>query len=214
MLNNISCNSHKDTADEDITFLLDLDNSTVLNKEVALIIDEQSNITLQKDGTISISIVLSKTFLGLANALLQTDMLDDVAINVIYFYILEELLPGLDFVDLSKALSILEVTFGMEIKGLDADDLILETAIKEFVQTGKIPSGLKLPPQLNIVFTSEYYIEKVHSQYSGDYVGVYVGKHHKNGEPFIIMDLKESEEGQILTLTNEMLQLHIEAVSK
>lgn len=213
LLCSMACSSpQKRFMEEDTVFIIDLKKSSLYDNNLTFFLDKDSKVTLKKNGMIDISIKLNRVLLGTANLFLATNLVSDVQLKDVYLDIVEELLPGIHVSDLSNVIEVLKSTLGIKLKGLDIEDETLQAAVKEFVETKKIPSNLRLPKEIELSIINKYYIVDVCSEHSGCFSGVFIGPHTKGGEPFFIMDLKEDEQGKKVRFHNEMVKLYIEAV--
>lgn len=206
-----ACAPKQRVVKEDEVFFLDLKQSSLQGFTLDLFLDKSSNITLRKDGTATI-LVKSRPGIGdFVTFMLSLNAMNTIEIEPVFLELGKEYFPGFDLSNYGKILELLESTLNLSLN-LEANDPTLQSVFSEFANTRKIPKDLKLPDVLELTYNAEYYIKDVYSKYSGKFTGVYMGKHEKNSEPFVIMDLITHEDGTVkLNFSNDMIKLYLNA---
>ncbi len=206
----LGCTPKRNVMDETTVFKLDLKNSSVLDMDLSMLLDEDSGIILGKDGIATIRLKVNKKLSMLVNVALISGIMEDFQIDRIFFDIVEELFPGLNLAEVASIIGTFDKALGVKIKGIDENDEVFKQALATLRATGELPSSLVLPEELEVEISAEYYIQDVYSQYTGRYTGIYMGKHHPRGEPFIIMDMKKDKDNNILlSYSNDTILLYL-----
>jgi hypothetical protein len=209
----ISCSKR---VKQDTTYYIDTKKSSIMGSSTKVFLDPDSKIVLRKDGTATIFIKTSKALGGLLNFALSQGLASDFDLQPIIDGIVMDFLPGFTLEDSRLSLNLLKSTLNLSIVGLDPDDPSVTAIFDSIAATGKVPSNVTLPDGLGFEYNAEYRIKKVTSEYSGEYIGVFMGEQHKNGEPYVMMTLQnqtDSDKKQ-LYYRNEMLDITLIAKEK
>lgn len=188
-----SCEKEKEYPDrrileKDTVFSIDLLGSSVKNIPL-MFLKRDSNVTLRKDGTGSLTLNVNDGVMALLNTVLEDANIGDVDLGV-YLDMGYEYLPGLNLSDLTGTIRILKGTLGLTLLGVSPDDTAMQAFFGTVGETDKLPSSITLPENFGLQIDAPYYIKDVTSEYSGiTYTGVYMGNHHEDGEPFFFMDI-------------------------
>lgn len=200
----VACNR---TVKADTVYYIDTKESKIMNIPLTLILDKESNITLRKDGTASVSIKTSAAFAGALNLMLSNEAVSDFDLQPIIEGMAMDFFPGFTLEDMQFTFNLLKHSLNLSIVGLDPSDPNVKAIFDEIAETGKVPSNITLPQGIGIEYNAEYRIEKVTSEFSGEYTGIFMGKQHKNGEPYIMMTLRQQKDSdkQEIYFRNEMI---------
>ena len=199
--------------EEDTIFYIDRKNSSIKGIALNLLLNKNSCITLRKDGTATIHIRLMDGMGSALNYIAGDGALDDVEVEPVFFDLAEEYFPGFSVYDLPGTFQLLENALGLTLFGIDFEDPSIKDTFETLAETGKLPSTIELPDELGLEYNADYYIKDEYSKYSGKYTGVFMGAHHKNSQPFVLMDYKEnSKNGKVqLSWINDIIDLKIYA---
>lgn len=204
---------NRQLVEEDTVFTIDRTKSYLKDFEFEAILTEESKITLRKDGTASLTLMVNSVALQLgAGFVAQGDFsIDPTVLNMIYAY-----LPGLDLHNLPKSFEIFKGCLGISFIGLNPENKGIQAIFKALADGTPVPSGTKItiPERVGLELNANYYIKEFTSSYSGvKYTGVYWGNHDADGEAFIMMELwpDEATGGQKLIVDAPLMNIHIEA---
>ena len=202
------CNEKNSYLDEDVIFYLDRANSSISGIPLNLALDNTSNITLTKDGIATIYIKPYNL-----NALLSLGLFDLEGVNIepIMEEWIRDLFPGIDLADLPKTVRILKNSMGIELKNLDYNDPATQAMFASIEETGNIPANFTLPEDFAIVYSGPYITRDLISHEGKPMTGVYIGKHHKDTQPYLIMTITADEETgkRQITFVNEIIFVNI-----
>lgn len=206
-----SCKPKQRVMEEDTVFYIDLENTKVKNKKLNLFLDEESNITLTSDGKASINIKADKALSGYVYLALRSGAVDDLEIEPVFLDLGAEYFPGFDLHNMEKTFQLLDNALNLKLVGFDFSNPDTQAAFSEFADTGKIPTDFVLPNDLEIVYSADYYIKDITSEYSNKtFTGIFMGQHTENGEPFIMMDLITDDDGKThISYNNDMVMLKL-----
>ncbi len=197
--------------EEDTSFAIILTESSIMGLPFNLFIDRSSSIVLRTDGTATITIKTTRALSGLANTLLSQGLAGEFLITPFVEMALEYI-PGFSLIDMQSTFGLVQTLLGLTLVGFDWTDPEIEELFNTIHETGKLPAELRIPNSLTLEYTANYYIKDVASPYSGAYSGIYMGDHASNGEPFILMDLREDDNGdKKINLRIELVKLIVNA---
>ncbi|MFA5449125.1 MAG: hypothetical protein WC292_01620 [Clostridia bacterium] len=212
--------------EEDTMFYVDFGTSKIKDNPLGLasIFFEQSEsyILLRADGTATIKLLtkpvggvlgLPQIQEALAGATFSETEIDTF-VNMIYGY-----LPGADFTDLDTVQTSFQSTLGLTLIGLDGDNEQVQNLFTSIVNDKALPSEINLPSdlRLGIEVTGEYYIKDVYSEHTDTtHTGVFMGKHHEDGEAFLLMTLTENPETNVqrVQVMYRAMKLELNAYTK
>lgn len=206
----ISCNKR---VKEDTVYYVDRKESSIMGVSTTLLLDEESHIVLRKDGTAKVFLKTSESLGGILNYALSKGLASDYDLQPIIDGMVRDFFPGFTLEDMRLSLNLLKNSLNLTLVGLDPDDPGVAAIFQSIAETGKLPTSVTLPNGLGIEYNSEYSIERLNSEYSGEYIGIFMGAHRKNGEPYVIMTLQNqtgSDKKQIF-YRNEMLNISLVA---
>lgn len=198
-----------DRVKEDTTYYIDTKASKIMGASTQLFLDTESKIVLRKDGTATIFIRTSEALGGILNYAISQGLVSDFDLQPIIDGIVRDFFPGFSLEDVGLTLTLLKNSLNVTLLGLNPDDPSVTQIFNSIAETGKLPSNVTLPNGLGFEYNAKYSIKKVSSEYTGDYNAIYMGEYRKNGEPYIMMTLKnqaDSDKKQIY-LRNEILDL-------
>ncbi|HRU84193.1 MAG TPA: hypothetical protein P5058_02290 [Eubacteriales bacterium] len=193
------CSKH---VKEDTVYYIDLENSSIWHFGLLPFLDPASSITLRKDGTLTIKLILSQGAVDLVNGLLPPDFFAGLDLSSAFETMICYMFPGLDVNDALGLFTIAREKVGLNVHGLD-------DIAGYITENGRFPDNFVLPSDVYIEYTDEYYIEKVKSPYSGEYTGIFVGE-SDGTEPFLIMT--QSKDRSKLRMRVEFIKIELNAV--
>lgn len=171
--------------ESDTVYNIVLKESSVQDLPLNMILDESSKITLRSDGTATVFLKSVRIDRILEFAF---DNFDIGSLNLTEFVqIATQYFPGFSVSDMEKSLEMLKANMGLELKGFDFTDPETDALFAEIAQTMTLPRNAKYPENLIIEYSQNYYIKEVFSETKGSYMGVFMGNHEENGEPYLIM---------------------------
>lgn len=196
---------------EDTVYYIDLKESKIMDVATTLLLDEESHIVLRKDGTAKVFLKTSESLGGILNYALSKGLASDFDLQPIIDGMVRDFFPGFTLEDMRLSLNLLKNSLHLTLVGLDPNDPGVAAIFQAISETGKLPDSVTLPNGLGIEYNSEYRIEKVTSKYSGEYTGIFMGDHHKNGEPYVMMTLQDQadRDRKQIFYRNEMLNISI-----
>lgn len=198
--------------EEDTVFAIDLQNSTIMGLPFNLFIDDDSNITINKNGTATVTFLTTRALRSIFNIALSQGLTDTLNLSP-FIEMAFEYIPGFSLENMTNTINSLTAWLGLSLMGFDWTDPEVEEMFIAIGETGTLPEGLKLPAQLTLQYSANYYIQEVVSPYTGTYTGVYLGKHQENGEPFVFFDMRENEQGtKLINWKWEVLKLDVNAI--
>jgi len=200
-----------DTLDKDYSFSFDVVNTSVWGiPGIPILFDnEQSGLTLTKDGTATITIMLNSgaSSLGSLIDLSAVSNLDLASMANTYA---APILPWFDIKDLKGTLPYLKDSLGGELI-LDFDDPDTQKLVESIQTTGRINEDFVIPKVFGLRYSGKYTIKTLVSEVTGkEYKAVYLDKFSDGGEPYLIITLTENEEGALCAeLAVEFLKLRM-----
>ncbi|HHU42789.1 MAG: hypothetical protein WCS45_06085 [Clostridia bacterium] len=199
--------------DKDKVFLISIKESKIRGFPFNLVVDKSSNITLRKDGIATLHIKLIDGLGALLGFILPEGALDDVYLDPVFVRMAEEYFPGFSVYDLEATMGLLERSLGLKLLGLDYEDPYIQDLFINLAENGRLPSVLKIPDGLGLEYNANYYIKDMYSNSAQKFTGIFMGKHHKDSEPFVVMDYRKTPDGKgRITWINEIIDLEIYAV--
>lgn len=199
-----SCNSNN-AVSEDTIWYLDTLNSSILGVSFDFFVDENSYIILRKDGTATISIKAKSNLHYIINYLLDSEPVKNFDLRSVTDGMAPEYFPGFSLYDMKASFDLLTKSIGVTFTGIDFEDPDIAAMFSEVAESGRIPSNLKIPEGIGVEYNANYHIKEVFSEYTGKYSAVYMGEHHPDGEPFIMMTM--SEDASEISLRIEMIKM-------
>lgn len=126
---------------------------------------------------------------------------------------LQNMIPGLDYQDFEKALSILKKAFGVNVEGIDFEkEAVRKTAI-ELAETGRIVLSDPdiLENHVVLTWSGQYRLQDVTSKLTGEtYTAIYINAAIDEGEPYMRYTYTETEDDQTVRLTVDVANVVIE----
>ena len=187
---------------EDKTFYLDKFDINLMGFELNPIqlnfLDlNNSFITLRANGTFTLKLAINNNMISVINSMIKGLNTSEMDINTFAEQYLYTFFPGFVLTDIPTSLNFLRNSLGAQFIGIDYESpemMSLLTALAE----GRLPESISLPANLAIQLDTVYEIVNVHSEYTGDYTGIYVGNwdHEESYEPYLILTMYENESGQ------------------
>ncbi len=175
-------------------FSFDTLNSNVKGIPVVLFLNgAESGITLRKNGTATIKLVVYDILGGMIGGLdLGTGIGTTSVFDMLYEY-----LPGLDFNDLHTVVKTFKGGLGITLLGVDPDDEELQAVFSYAAQNNRFPNQVSLPKGFGLEINGRYYIKDITSPVTNvTYTGVFMGNPHPDGESFLILELRQDEQGK------------------
>lgn len=198
--------------ESDTVYNIVLKESSVQDLPLNMILDESSKITLRSDGTATIFLKSVRIDRILEFAF---DNFDIGSLNLTEFVqMATQYFPGFSVGDMEKSLGMLKANMGLELKGFDFTDPETDALFAEIDQTMTLPRDAKYPENLILEYNPNYYIQEVYSETKGSYMGVFMGNHEKNGEPYLIMTKTTDKDSgkSVLKYYNVMLNAYLIAI--
>jgi lysophospholipase L1-like esterase len=199
--------------EEDTVFHIDRSKSHLKSFQFDTILTDESQITLRKDGTASLTLMVNTVMLGLGMGLIGSGQfsIDPTVLKMVYAY-----LPGIDLYDLPKSFDILKGCLGISFIGLNPNNAGIQALFGALVDGKPVSAdvNINVPSRAGLELNANYYIKELTSSYSGiTYTGVFWGNHDADGEAFIMMELwpDEATGGQKLIVDAPLMNIHIEA---
>jgi len=197
---------------EDMVFHIDSSKSFMKSFKFESLIVEDSNVTLRKDGTASLTLMVNSVVLEIGMIMVANGefSIDPTVLNMVYAY-----LPGIDlYNDLPKSFDILKGCLGISFIGLNPKNSGIQAVFGALVDGEPTDANYTAPETVGLQLNANYYIKELTSSYSGiTYTGVFMGNHDADGEAFIMMELwpDEATGGQKLIIDAPLMNIHIEA---
>ena len=203
-------NEGKRVVAKDTYYTFDTLSSSVSGIPAIFLNEKKSGITLRKDGTASIRLVVYDILGGMIGGLgLETGIGTTTVFDMLYEY-----LPGLDFTDLHTVVGTFKNGLGITLLGVDPDDEQLQAVFDYAVEHNCFPNKVSVPKDFGLEINAKYYIKDITSPVTDTtYTGIFMGNPHPDGESFLVLDLIRDEEGkESIVLNFALIDLYLVAV--
>lgn len=191
-----ACNNSSERVKSDISFAIE-NNTKVMDVPIAIFLNKKdSGITLRKDGTMTLRFALNSAVPALINSTFNiSTMLGEMDFNEYMSDYVSQVFPGFTLQDVPASLGLIEHSLGLTITGLDLASDNTQTLF-EGLETGVFAENIAFPPNIGLEYNGPYTLKQLKDADGKDYTVIYMGKHEKNGESFVVMGLDENSEGK------------------
>ncbi len=171
------------------TTIMDIPISPLLSKN-------SSGITLRPNGTMTMKFIFNSAVSYILNEQVNiATMVGDLDLSEFMDSYLNPLFPGFTLDDIPSSMKIIEDCLGMRLSGLDYDSPDI-AALLEGVKTGVFPDNITIPDNIGLEYNGPYALKDMVDVDGNPYTILYMGKHEKNAESYMFMQLSKEDDGK------------------